>query len=49
MPLCGGKEKSVKTFFGVVIVARIVGYRLEPKVSSLPSFKGRVANNRNSP
>ena len=30
-------------------MAEMVGYRLEPEVSSLPSFKGRVANNRNSP
>ena len=25
-------------------MAEMVGYRLEPEVSSLPSFKGRVAN-----
>ena len=30
-------------------MAEMVGYQLEPKVSSLPSFKGRVAKNRNSP
>jgi len=30
-------------------MAEMVGYQLEPKVSSLPSFKGRVASNRNSP
>ena len=30
-------------------MAEMVGYQLEPKVSSLPSFKGRVANDRDSP
>ena len=30
-------------------MAEMVGYRLESEVSSLPSFKGRVANDRNSP
>jgi len=30
-------------------MAEMVGYQLEPKVSSLPSFKGRVTNDRNSP
>jgi|GEM_PF-1011723 len=30
-------------------MAEMVGYRLESEVSSLPSFKGRVTNDRNSP
>ena len=30
-------------------MAEMVGYQLGPKVSSLPSFKGKVTKNRNSP
>ena len=29
-------------------MAEMVGYQLESEVSSLPSFKGRVTNDRNS-